>query len=218
MHSISEENYIKTIYHLQQHTQLVSTNEIANNMQTRASSVTDMLKKLAEKNLVEYTPYKGTRLTTSGINCATQIIRKHRLWEVFLVEKLHFSWAEVHEVAEQLEHIKSRKLIDQLDQFLDFPKYDPHGDPIPDSHGNYHVEVKTALSQLQPGQQGSLTGVLDTSSAFLKYLDKHQIQLGTNIQLIDIEPFDNSCHIAIPHKQMHLSKTIADKLYVSITT
>ncbi|EAS20795.1 metal-dependent transcriptional regulator [Nonlabens mediterrranea] len=214
MHSVSEENYIKTIYHLQEGKNLVSTNDIAGRMSTKASSVTDMLKKLAEKNLAEYIPYKGTRLTQNGINCATQIIRKHRLWEVFLVEKLNFSWDEVHEVAEQLEHIQSRKLIDEMDQLLGFPKYDPHGDPIPDAQGNYEKITKTAVSQLEKGQKGILTGVLDTSTRFLKYLDKHQIELGTPIELIEKESFDGTCHIKTDQKEIHISKTTADNLYL----
>ncbi len=216
MHSVSEENYIKTIYHLQDGKNLVSTNDIAGGMSTKASSVTDMLKKLADKNLAEYIPYKGTRLTQNGIDCATQIIRKHRLWEVFLVEKLDFSWDEVHEVAEQLEHIQSRKLIDELDKLLNFPKYDPHGDPIPDAQGNYEKTVKTAISQLEKGQSGILAGVHDTSTRFLQYLDKHQIELGTQIQLIDLEAFDGSCLIKTDLKELHISKTIADNLYLKI--
>lgn len=218
MHSVSEENYIKAIYHLQDGVSLVSTNDIAGRMHTKASSVTDMLKKLADKKLVEYVPYKGTRLTQNGIDCATQIIRKHRLWEVFLVEKLNFSWDEVHEVAEQLEHIQSRKLIDEMDKLLDYPKYDPHGDPIPDAHGHYEKTIQTALSQLQKGQHGVLTGVLDTSTKFLQYLDKHQIELGTQIQLIEQEPFDGSCLIKTNVKEIHISKSIADNLYLNITS
>lgn len=214
MHSVSEENYIKTIYHLQDSKELVSTNDIAGRMNTKASSVTDMLKKLADKQLAEYIPYKGTRLTQNGIDCATQIIRKHRLWEVFLVEKLNFSWDEVHEVAEQLEHIQSRKLIDELDQLLDFPKHDPHGDPIPDAQGNYEKISKTSVSQLEKGQKGILTGVLDTSTRFLKYLDKHNIELGTPIELIDKEAFDGTCHIKTDAKEIHISKSTADHLYL----
>ncbi|MGJ8683161.1 MAG: metal-dependent transcriptional regulator [Nonlabens sp.] len=214
MHSVSEENYIKAIYHLQDGKHLVSTNDIAGRMNTKASSVTDMLKKLADKNLAEYIPYKGTRLTQNGINCATQIIRKHRLWEVFLVEKLNFTWDEVHEVAEQLEHIQSRKLIDELDALLGFPKNDPHGDPIPDAQGNYEKTKKTALSQLDKGQKGILTGVLDTSTRFLQYLDKHHIELGTQIELLEKESFDGSCLIKTELKEIHISKSIADNLYL----
>ncbi len=218
MHSISEENYIKAIYHLQDGQALVSTNEIAGRMDTKASSVTDMLKKLSDKNLAEYIPYKGARLTENGVRCANQIIRKHRLWEVFLVEKLDFSWDEVHEVAEQLEHIQSQKLIDQLDKHLDYPKKDPHGDPIPDSNGNYEVINKTLLSQLKKGDKGALVGVIDTSSSFLKYLDKHNIQLGTQISVIEREDFDNSFTLQVNSKSLQVSQQIADNLYLKITS
>ena len=132
----AEENYIKTIFHLGGHSAVpIATNAIAEQMETKPSSVTDMAKKLAEKGLVHYKRYQGVSLTDSGIKTALSIIRKHRLWEVFLVKKLDFTWDEVHEVAEQLEHIKSEKLIDKIDELLDFPKYDPHGDPIPSAAG-----------------------------------------------------------------------------------
>ncbi|AGC76788.1 putative Mn-or Fe-dependent transcriptional regulator [Nonlabens dokdonensis DSW-6] len=187
-------------------------------MNTKASSVTDMLKKLSDKNLAEYIPYKGARLTENGVRCANQIIRKHRLWEVFLVEKLDFSWDEVHEVAEQLEHIQSQKLIDQLDKHLDYPKKDPHGDPIPDSNGNYEVINKTLLSQLTAGDIGTLVGVIDTSSNFLNYLDKHNIQLGTQITVMEREDFDNSFTLQVNSELLQVSQQIADNLYLKITS
>lgn len=218
MHSVSEENYIKAIYHLQDGDALVSTNDIAGRMNTKASSVTDMLKKLADKQLAEYVPYKGTKLTSAGIDCAMQIIRKHRLWEVFLVEKLNFNWDEVHEVAEQLEHIQSRKLINQLDELLDYPKYDPHGDPIPDAHGNYEPPKHTQLSQLNPSDAGVLAGVLDTSTRFLQYLDKHKIELGTQITILEKEEFDGSFLIQTNQKTLPISKTIADQLYLKLNS
>ena len=136
--TFSEENYLKTIYHLTTSLSTeISTNAIAEMMETKASSVTDMLKKLAEKDLVHYKKYQGVFLTPKGKLAAKMIVRKHRLWEVFLVEKLDFSWDEVHEVAEQLEHIQSKKLIDKLDQFLEYPSIDPHGDPIPNAKGEW---------------------------------------------------------------------------------
>lgn len=217
MHSVSEENYIKTIHHIQVGEQLVSTNEIAAKMNTKASSVTDMLKKLADKNLAEYIPYKGARLTKSGVDCANQIIRKHRLWEVFLVEKLDFSWDEVHEVAEQLEHIQSRKLIDELDKHLGFPRQDPHGDPIPDQNGDYEKIVQTPLSKLSKGNTGRITGVMDTSKDFLKYLDKHKIELGSSIEILEREDFDGSLLIKTDHKTLHISQHIASNLYLNTT-
>jgi len=214
MHSVSEENYIKAIHHLQKGEQLVSTNDIAGKMNTKASSVTDMLKKLADKNLAEYVPYKGTRLTASGVDCANQIIRKHRLWEVFLVEKLDFTWDEVHDVAEQLEHIQSRKLIDELDKHLGFPRQDPHGDPIPDRDGNYEKVKQVQLSKLQKGDSGTITGVIDTSTHFLKYLDKHEMQLGSSIEILEREDFDESFLIKTDHKTLHISQSIASNIYL----
>jgi DtxR family Mn-dependent transcriptional regulator len=216
MHSISEENYIKAIYHLQEGQALVSTNDIAGRMHTKASSVTDMLKKLADKNLAEYIPYKGARLTENGVQCANQIIRKHRLWEVFLVEKLDFSWDEVHEIAEQLEHIQSPKLTNELDKFLNYPKHDPHGDPIPDSNGNYVKHTQVELSNVELDQEGILSGVVNTSRGFLQYLDKHEIKLGSKIKLLEIEEFDGSCRIKLDDRELYISKITADSLFVKI--
>jgi DtxR family Mn-dependent transcriptional regulator len=218
MHSVSEENYIKAIHHLQDGNKLVSTNEIAGQMNTKASSVTDMLKKLSDKKLAEYVPYKGSRLTNSGVNCANQIVRKHRLWEVFLVEKLDFAWDEVHEVAEQLEHIQSRKLIDELDKYLCFPKQDPHGDPIPDRNGNYEEIQMVPLSQMQKGDKGRLSNVLDSSSGFLKYLDRHKIQLGSAIEIIEREEFDKSFLIKTALKTLYISESIANNLYLKTSS
>src|SRR5680860_794131 len=150
MLTFSEENYLKAIFHLERtHPNGVSTNALAKEMETKASSVTDMIKKLSEKNLINYKKYKGFKLSHFGMKTAIAIIRKHRLWEVFLVEKLNFSWDEVHEVAEQLENIKSEQLIRELDRFLGFPKRDPHGDPIPDAEGNFTVLNKVLLSDLK---------------------------------------------------------------------
>lgn len=155
MFTYSEENYIKTIFHLEQKAlEGVSTNAIAEQMDTKASSVTDMIKKLSEKGVINYVKYQGVTLTQEGRKTALSIIRKHRLWEVFLVETLDFSWDEVHEIAEQLEHIHSEKLIDRLDKLLDFPKYDPHGDPIPTKDGTFSERDKILLSELTVGEGG----------------------------------------------------------------
>ncbi len=218
MHSVSEENYIKAIHYLQDDNNLVSTNEIAHQMNTKASSVTDMLKKLSDKGLAEYVPYKGSRLTVEGVDCANQIVRKHRLWEVFLVEKLHFSWDEVHDVAEQLEHIQSRKLIDELDEHLGFPKQDPHGDPIPDRDGNYEKITQIPLAQMQKGDKGRLTNVLDSSSSFLKYLDRHHIEIGSSIEVLEREDFDDSFLIQTDKKKLHLSIQIAQNLFLKTSS
>lgn len=211
----SEENYLKAIYHLSlTQKQGVSTNAIAAMVVSKASSVTDMIKKLADKELVNYQKYQGVLLTEQGLLAAKMIVRKHRLWEVFLVEKLDFSWDEVHDVAEELEHIKSEKLINKLDAFLGFPTEDPHGDPIPDKSGNIVKVEKQLLSEFEIGQTGICVGVKDSSSSFLQYLDKHQIALGTEIQIVAKETFDNSLSIAVNAKEILISNKIASNLFV----
>ena len=183
-------------------------------METKASSVTDMLKKLAEKDLVNYIKYQGVSLTNIGKLAAKMIVRKHRLWECFLVEKLDFSWDEVHDIAEQLEHIKSEKLINKLDDFLGNPTEDPHGDPIPDADGKITKIEKRLLSELEKNQVGICVGVKDTSSDFLKYLDKQEIALGSQIEIIEKESFDSSFRIRVGTKEITISNKIASNLYI----
>ena len=215
--TFSEENYLKTIYHLTiVFDAEISTNAIADKMETKASSVTDMLKKLSEKHLVHYKKYQGVSLTESGTLAAKMIIRKHRLWEVFLVEKLGFSWDEVHDIAEQLEHIKSEQLIDRLDDFLGNPTEDPHGDPIPDATGRIINVDKLLLSELLVLQQGICVGVKDTSSEFLRYLDKQHISLGSRIECISKEVFDASLKIKIEGRELTISNKIASNLFVKL--
>ncbi len=217
MVTLSEENYLKAIYHLGTQGSIdVSTNAIAEKMNTKASSVTEMLKKLAEKNLVDYKKYQGVSLTNGGKVVAANVVRKHRLWEVFLVEKLNFSWDEVHDVAEQLEHIKSQKLINELDDFLKFPTHDPHGDPIPDREGNLQKFQKILLSQVNESVNCSCIGVKDSSDKFLKYLDKNNIAIGTAIQIMNKEPFDESMTIKINNTDLTISKEIANNIYVKL--
>ncbi len=215
--SHSEENYLKAIFHLgSEGTQEVSTNAIARDIKTQPSSVTDMMQRLSEKGLVNYRKYKGVSLTDLGRDTALSIIRKHRLWEVFLVEKLNFSWDEVHDVAEQLEHIKSEKLVNLLDEHLGFPQYDPHGDPIPGKDGNYPSRDKQLLSQLPEQAQGVCIGVKDSSASFLKYLDRNKISLGDKIRLLEREDFDNSLLIAVGDRKIKVSHQIASNLYLKI--
>ncbi|WKD85579.1 Iron-dependent repressor IdeR [Polaribacter huanghezhanensis] len=215
MFSQSEENYLKTIYHLGI-TSLkgVSTNAIAKKLSTKASSVTDMIKKLADKKLLIYKKYQGVLLTEEGKKSAALIVRNHRLWEVFLVEKLNFNWDEVHDVAEQLEHIKSTKLINEIDALLGFPKYDPHGDPIPDINGNLHQMEKNLLSTLKINDTGICVGVKDSSVAFLQFLDKQKIALGQEVEVLEKEDFDASMTIKINNKKMTVSNKIATNLYI----
>jgi len=215
--TFSEENYLKTIYHLTTISDTeVSTNAIAEMMETKASSVTDMLKKLADKDLVNYIKYQGVSLTNKGKLTAKMIVRKHRLWEVFLVEKLNFPWDEVHDIAEQLEHIKSEKLINKLDDFLGNPTEDPHGDPIPNAKGQIITIEKQLLSELSENQTGICVGVQDSSAEFLKYLDKQEIALGSRIEIIEKETFDSSLKIIVNSKELIISNKIAGHLFVKL--
>jgi DtxR family Mn-dependent transcriptional regulator len=217
MTTLSEENYLKAIYHLEkQINDAVSTNAIAEQIDTKASSVTDMVKKLAEKELANYIKYQGVSLTEEGRLTARSVIRKHRLWETFLVNKLNFSWDEVHEIAEQLEHIKSEKLINKLDDFLDNPTHDPHGDPIPDKQGNYTTIKSNSILEFKIGNKGILISVKDSSDAFLKYLNKNDLALGDMIKVVEFEPFDESFTIETKSKTMTISKNVAENLYLSV--
>lgn len=217
MVTLSEENYLKAIYHLgNQGDDAVSTNAIAEQIDTKASSVTDMIKKLAEKELANYIKYQGVSLTETGRLTARSVIRKHRLWETFLVNKLNFSWHEVHDIAEQLEHIKSEKLIDKLDDYLENPTHDPHGDPIPDKNGNYTKIKSKSILDIETGSQGVLSSVKNSSKAFLKYLNKNELALGDTIKVIDFEPFDDSFTIETKSRTMTISREVAENLYLSI--
>lgn len=215
MLSLAEENYLKAIYHLhRENSKAVSTNDLSSILETKASSVTDMLKKLADKNLVVYKKYQGVKLSDRGETTALKVIRKHRLWEVFLVEKLNFNWDEVHDIAEQLEHIQSEKLTDELDRFLDYPKRDPHGDPIPNKDGQFAVANKTILSELEIGESGICVGVKDSASTFLNYLDKQGIALGKTLMVKDKESFDQSMLVAYDDKVLRLSEQATQNLYI----
>lgn len=215
MQSYTEENYLKIIYHLSVITNPVQTNAIAERMQTKAASVTDMLKKLSDKELVDYVKYQGVTLTEKGKLTAINIVRKHRLWEVFLVEKLSFKWDEVHEVAEELEHIKSTLLVERLDEFLDFPKVDPHGDPIPDQHGNFADLSFVKLSKLKTKEKGTITGVSEHSSPFLKHLEKLGLTLGKKIEVSEIIDFDGSVELLIDGNKLNISREVAKHILIN---
>ena len=213
--TISEENYIKVIYHLSLVSPKgVNTNAIAGMLDTKASSVTDMLKKLSDKDLVSYQKYQGVTLTDKGLYSAKMIVRKHRLWEVFLGEKLAFTWDEVHDIAEQLEHIKSEQLINKLDDFLGNPTEDPHGDPIPDAQGKITKIEKLLLSELAESETAICVGVKDSSADFLQYLNKQKIALGAVIKVLGRENFDASLHLIINDTPLTVSSKIAGNLYV----
>jgi len=198
MNSFTEENYLKAIFKLSRKiSEGVATNSIAEALNTKASSVTDMIKKLSDKKLVNYKKYQGVSLTKEGKKIAVSIIRNHRLWEVFLVDKLNFKWDEVHDFAEDLEHIKSEKLTDQLDAFLEFPKYDPHGDPIPDRDGNITRHQDITLADLKIKEQGVVVGVKEHSKSYLNYLESINLVLGTKIIVTEIIDFDKSMSITV---------------------
>ncbi len=213
--TISEENYIKVIYHLSHVSPKgVNTNAIAGMLETKASSVTDMLKKLSDKELVAYQKYQGVSLTNKGFHAAKMIVRKHRLWEVFLVEKLDFSWDEVHEIAEELEHIKSETLVNRLDQFLGFPECDPHGDPIPNEKGEIKKINKLLLSEVALNKEYLCIGVKNSSSDFLQYLNKQNIALGATFIVKERENYDDTLTVEVNSKMMTMSNKTANNLYV----
>lgn len=211
----SEENYLKVIYHLSANSSKgVSTNAIAEMAKTKASSVTEMIKKLATKDLIYHEKYQGVTLTEQGINNAKTIVRRHRLWETFLVDKLKISWDEVHEIAEELEHVKSEKLINHLDAFLNFPRFDPHGDPIPNPDGVIYDSQKILLSDADLNKKYICIGVKDTSSLFLQFLNNKKISIGTIIEIIERESYDNTLILKIEDTTIILSNKIASNLYI----
>ena len=214
--TVAEENYLKAIYHLSDGgKKSVSTNDIAAEIKTKAASVSDMLRKLGEKEVIEYRKYYGLQITESGKRYALQTIRKHRLWEVFLVEKLNFAWDEVHEVAEQLEHIQSPLLIQRLDAYLNFPKFDPHGDPIPDEFGDVRSRPRVQLNEMEVNQTGQIVAVKDSSAAFLRYLDKVGAYIGARIKVLDKVEFDGSLEILVDQKKtLFMSKDVANNILV----
>lgn len=215
MNSFTEENYLKAIYHLTSEENLpVSTNNIAEITNTKAASVTDMLKKLADKALINYIRYQGVTLTEKGRGTAVDIVRKHRIWEVFLVEKLGFKWDEVHDLAEELEHINSTQLIDRLDDFLGNPKVDPHGDLIPDREGRFPKTELVKLSELKPGQTGTISGVSEHAPAFLQYLEKTELTLGRKIVVLDAMEYDGSMSLTLEGREITVSNKVANNILV----
>jgi|TARA_B100001093_G_scaffold455381_1_gene465506 DtxR family Mn-dependent transcriptional regulator len=215
MNTLAEENYLKAILNISLSTnKKVSTNEISNVLKTSPASVTDMLKKLLEKKLVEYEKYKGVELSNIGKQYAVNIIRKHRLWETFLVDHLEFNWSEVHEIAEELEHIKSTKLINKLDTFLGYPKFDPHGDPIPSKEGVIPNIKSTSLDQMEVGFTGHVLGVTIDDKLFLDYLTNLNIKIGTKIEIIQKIDFDQSLIVNIENIKNHISFDVAKNILI----
>lgn len=218
-YSTSEENYIKAIYHLQGNEGMVTTNELSAELKTRPASVTDMLKKLKAKKLLHHERYKGFRLSTEGKKVALGIIRRHRLWEYFLSEKLKFSWDEVHEVAEQLEHVTSRKLIDKLDEYLGFPRVDPHGDPIPDQQGKISSTEQQPITEIPLNQAMEVCHVANQTTEMLDILKHHHISIGTRVEVRKKFGFDNSLEIKVGKNQPFvLSESVARFIWVKKIT
>ena len=213
--STSEENYIKAIFHLQREDGTVTTNELARELRTKPASVTDMMKKLKAKKLLHYQPYQGFRLSSEGTKVALGIIRRHRLWEYFLAEKLKFTWDEVHEVAEHLEHVSSKKLIDKLDEYLGFPRVDPHGDPIPDQDGRIENSRQIPLTELPMNKAATVSHVSDQSSGILELLKHKKIGIGTKLEVKKKFDFDNSMEVKTGRQPVFtISEQLAQNIFV----
>lgn len=216
-HSPTEENYIKSIYHLQSENGEVTTNSLAAVMNTRPASVTDMLKKLRTKKIVHYQRYRGFSLTESGTRTALTIVRKHRLWEYFLVNKLGFDWEKVHAVAEELEHVNSEELITRLDNYLGNPAFDPHGDPIPDHKGHLKKIRQISLTELELKKLAVVCSVKKQSGEILDLLNHFGIALGTKLRVMRRFEFDGSIEIKIDKKSAFvISHQVAQHIFLSI--
>ena len=218
MYTLAEENYLKEIYHLSASGKTeVPTNAIAERLKTTPASVTDMIKKLSQKGLIVYKKYQGVNISPAGEVHALKIIRKHRLWETFLVEKLSFTWDEVHEVAEQLEHIQSSLLVERLDKFLGHPEYDPHGEPIPSATGELKNKEKVLLANMQAGQQGKVTAVEDSDTSFLQYLDKIGVAIGATLKVVEEIAYDQSMLLVIDgKKEIYISQQASKNIYCTL--
>jgi DtxR family transcriptional regulator, Mn-dependent transcriptional regulator len=214
-YTTSEENYLKTIFHLQETEGTVSTNLLAEKLQTKPASVTDMMKKLNSKKLLHYKPYYGFSLSTEGKKIALSIIRRHRLWEYFLSEKLKFGWDEVHLLAEELEHVSNKKLIDRLDEYLGFPPFDPHGDPIPDGKGKIRNIKKISLDQIPPLQPAEVCQVTNQSVEMLELLQHKNIGIGTKLEVKKFFEFDHSLELKIKNTTLTISEQLAKNIFVT---
>ena len=214
-YSVSEENYIKSIYHLQQQTATVTTNSLANELRTKPASVTDMLKKLQTKQLVEYEKYRGFKLNATGNKIALNIVRRHRLWEFFLVNKLGFEWDKVHDIAEELEHVSSIELIKKLDSFLNFPQTDPHGDPIPDTNGKIAIIKQSSLAEITIKKNVVVSSVSNQSPEMLEMLKHYHIGIGTSLKVNKHFAFDGSVEIKVVQQAACIiSEQVAKNIFV----
>ena len=214
MNSLTEENYLKALYHLINDNDEVSVNELSRQLNIKMPSVNSMIKKFADKKWVKYESYKPIKLTESGKKEASLIVRKHRLTEMFLVEKMGFGWENVHEIAEQLEHIHSEVFFDKMDEILNYPKVDPHGEPIPDKDGNVIQPDFKKLSKCQENEIVELASVTTSSEEFLSFLNKRNLSLGTEIKVLQREDFDQSMKVFYNDQEENFSKTVCDRLLV----
>ena len=214
MISLTEENYLKAIFHLMNTENTVTINELSKFLNVKMPSVNNMMKKFAEKGWVIYESYKPLKITDSGKKQAALVVRKHRLTEIFLVEKMNFGWETVHEIAEQLEHIHSETFFDKMDELLNYPKYDPHGEPIPDKEGNIIAQDLKKLSSCEIGEQAIFTAVTITDDDFLSFLNEKKLVLGKKIKVLNIEKFDKSMLIKVQEEEIILSKMVCDKILV----
>lgn len=215
MRSLTEENYLKALYNLAGETGTVGINELSQSLSVKMPTATSMMKKLADKKLVYYESYKPLKLTDKGIQEAALIIRKHRLTEMFLVEKMNFGWEEVHEIAEQIEHIQSNAFFDKMDELLDYPDLDPHGSPIPDRKGRLPAVKRNRLMDCKPGQQVVLVAVLHSSDYFLKFLNSIELKLGTALKIHSVEAFDDSMKVSYGNNRREsLSQKVCERLLV----
>jgi DtxR family transcriptional regulator, Mn-dependent transcriptional regulator len=217
MYSKTEEDYLKAIYHFSgQQQEKVGTSMLAEYLSNKPASVTDMLRRLSEKELIHYKKSHGVTLTDKGVRVVLQIVRKHRIWETFLVEKLKFGWEEVHEIADELEHVRSELLIHKMDAFLGYPKFDPHGDPIPTAEGDMPEASTLPLSEIKASQQVSFVSVATDQADFLQYLDKMELQIGDIFLVQEREAFDGSLRVLSRDKEVYISHKVAENILVKV--
>lgn len=214
MKSLNEENYLKAIFHLIDKDDTFTINELSKMLNIKMPSVNSMMKKFSQKNWVIYESYKPIKITALGKKEAAHVVRKHRLTEMFLVEKMGFGWEVVHEIAEQLEHIHSEIFFDKMDELLNYPKVDPHGEPIPDKQGNIIQQNLTKLSECKAGNSAILSAVIDSSDEFLTYLNHRNLSLNSELKILEVEKFDQSMKIEFDGKTETLSKMVCDKILV----
>ena len=214
MKSLNEENYLKAIFHLIDKDDTFTVNELSKMLNIKMPSVNSMMKKFSQKNWVIYESYKPIKITVLGKKEAAHVVRKHRLTEMFLVEKMGFGWEVVHEIAEQLEHIHSEIFFDKMDELLNYPKVDPHGEPIPDKKGNIIQQNLTKLSECKAGETVILSAVIDSSDEFLTYLNHRNLSLNSELKILEVEKFDQSMKIEFSGKTETLSEMVCDKILV----